>query len=575
MTKISYKYFLFVIITAAFFLRTFDINWDQGFHLHPDERAIIMFTLPLRFPASVQEFLSPTSPLNPHFFAYGNFPLYLLKDVSFIAGNFNPSYLNYEGINIVGRYISALADTATVFLLFLIGKKLFSKKIGLLASFIYAVFVFPIQLSHYYAVDTLLTFFITATLLQLLNFYTKPSIKNSLLTGVLFGFCLTTKVSAIPLIVSVFLALGVDFFLVFLKQPHKPRVWSYHIPVFMKRLIIDGLLIFFGTVITFIILEPYAIIDYKNFIAQNILQSQMSKTPFIFPYTLQYVGKIPYLYEIKNIFLWGIGPILGIFSTAGLLHFVRHIFNKGKKSSINGEIIILSFFLTYFLVVGKFAVGWMRYMLPVYPLLALFVAFFLDHTLIFFRKSLPKKAYMAVSICIVLIICVWTYAYLSIYTKPNTRYSASVWINQNIPAGSVIAIEHWDDALPLFGSEKYNIQTLELYNPDIPEKWQKIHQQLSRADYIILASNRLYTPLQKLTDCKKLPIDKCYPMTAAYYYSLFNQKLGFEKIKEFTSYPTINLGSWSIKIKDDSADESFTVNDHPKVIIFKKTSYLL
>ncbi len=271
MKKISYKYLLFTILVAAFFLRSFNINWDQGFHLHPDERAIIMFTLPLRLPTSVQELLSPTSPLNPHFFAYGNFPLYLLKGVSSTAGIFNPTYLSYEGINIVGRYISAIADTATVLLLFLIGKKLFSKKIGLLASFLYAVFVFPIQLAHYYAVDSLLTFFIVATLLQLLNFYTKPSIKNSLFVGVLFGLCLTTKVSAIPLIISIILAISVDFSLVVLKQPHRPQIWAHHIPVFIKRLIVDGLLIFSATAITFILLEPYAIIDYKNFIDQNML----------------------------------------------------------------------------------------------------------------------------------------------------------------------------------------------------------------------------------------------------------------------------------------------------------------
>ena len=59
---------ILVIFVSAIF-RIQGINWDQGNHLHPDERAIIMATLPLSFPSSIDEFLSPDSPLNPHFFS--------------------------------------------------------------------------------------------------------------------------------------------------------------------------------------------------------------------------------------------------------------------------------------------------------------------------------------------------------------------------------------------------------------------------------------------------------------------------------------------------------------------------
>jgi hypothetical protein len=73
-------------------------------------------------------------------------------------------------------------------------------------------------------------------------------------------------------------------------------------------------------------------------------------------------------------------------------------------------------------------------------------------------------------------------------------------------------------------------------------------------------------PLQKLNACAKF--EKCYPLTNQYYKDLFSGQLGFEKIAEFTSYPTIPF--INVQIKDDSADESFTVYDHPKIIIFKK-----
>ncbi|MBI2443099.1 MAG: hypothetical protein HYV40_04310 [Candidatus Levybacteria bacterium] len=93
-------------------------------------------------------------------------------------------------------------------------------------------------------------------------------------------------------------------------------------------------------------------------------------------------------------------------------------------------------------------------------------------------------------------------------------------------------------------------------------------EYLAQTDYIILSSNRLYTPLQKLTNCDVLPSGRCYPQTAMYYRALFQGLLGFKKVAEFTSFPTIPL--LNIPIDDQGADESFTVYDHPKVMIFQK-----
>ncbi len=59
-----------------------------------------------------------------------------------------------------------------------------------------------------------------------------------------------------------------------------------------------------------------------------------------------------------------------------------------------------------------------------------------------------------------------------------------------------------------------------------------------------------------------------YPMTILYYQLLFSGKLGFERIAEFTSYPTL----FGIQFPDQVAEESFSVYDHPRVQIFKKTS---
>ena len=90
--KFSTYIYLLLIIIVGFYLRTFNVNWDGGFYFHPDERAIVMFTVPLQLPKNLNEFLSPASHLNPHFFAYGNFPLYILRFFSELASHIDPAF---------------------------------------------------------------------------------------------------------------------------------------------------------------------------------------------------------------------------------------------------------------------------------------------------------------------------------------------------------------------------------------------------------------------------------------------------------------------------------------------------
>ena len=69
---------LAVILAAGAALRFYGQNWDGGHWLHPDERQIYFIALGLRWPDNLAQALSPASPLNPRFFAYGSLPIYLV-----------------------------------------------------------------------------------------------------------------------------------------------------------------------------------------------------------------------------------------------------------------------------------------------------------------------------------------------------------------------------------------------------------------------------------------------------------------------------------------------------------------
>jgi len=376
--KLIIRFIFLGIFLIAAGLRFCDINWDQGFLLHPDERAIIMFTLPLHLPSTFQQFLSVSSPWNPHFFAYGSFPLYLLKLISSAAGYLNIQLARYGGIGLVGRAISGFFDLGTLICVFLLGRKLKNSLAGLMAAAFYAISVLPIQLSHFYAVDTILTFFLTLILYVLISFYERPNFAKAIFIGMLLGFAFATKISATVILISLATGLIADFILLVLRHPFHPVHWFKTIPIFILTLIKNLLIISAVGIAVYIILEPYALLDFSEFWQQTIAQSQMTKDAFTFPYTLQYVGIIPYWYELKNIFLWGLGPLLAIISFLGILYgTIVAITKHTKQEKWAQELIVLVFFWAYFLTVGRFAIGFMRYMLPLYPLFCLFGAIFI------------------------------------------------------------------------------------------------------------------------------------------------------------------------------------------------------
>ena len=516
-----------ILLLVSFIIRILGINWDAGNHLHPDERMLMMVADKIHF----------FDNLNPEFFNYGSLPIYILKGIGQIIDFFfKTNFAHYGQMLYLGRFLSTLADIGVIFLIYKITILIFkNEKQALFSSFLYSIAFFTIQNSHFFIVDTFLNFFITFLIYICLLYVKKPSNKYLFISSLIFAAAFTTKFTAIiftPLIILLII--------------YKSKKKLFHLFLFTFSFLVFSFLFM-----------PYMFIDNSKFINDISLQLKLNNNPYIFPYTLQYVTTTPYIYYIKHIFLWGLGPFISFFVIIG-----SYLMFKSKKNAL--LILFISFYLYYFILIGGSAVKFMRYMLPMYPFFAILATYGLQQTL-------PKKTNLRgwFLVIITALIVFWTYLFLNVFTKEHTRITASKWIINNIPNGSSLAVEHWDDRLPIFNAENYKFVELQLYNqPDNEEKWIKIKDILESSGYIVLASNRLYIPLSKLKDCNKYL--SCYPKTAKYYDDLFNEKLEFKKVAEFTSYPFIKLGNFKLEINDDSADESFTVYDHPKVYIFKK-----
>ena len=531
---------LLAILLFAFILRIYGINWDQGAHLHPDERMLIMVADRIHF----------FDNLSPDFFNYGSLPIYAIKAISQAIDLFFP-FLNlasYNGMLYVGRYMSIFADLTIIFIIFKTARLLFKEKqeITFFACFFYSISFFAIQNTHFFVVDVFLNLFIALTVYFLLLFIKRPCLKKIIYMSIAFAVALAVKITAIIMFPVIVVA-------IIIKAARK----------YKNKKIFKALLytILFSSLsfLFFFIFMPYAIFNYNRFLNDIFSQIKMNSDPYIFPYTLQYVDTLPYFYYLKNIVIWGLGPIISCLSLIGIIYFAFNI----KKLKNRGLIFVyLIFYIFYLLIIGRSSVKFMRYMLILYPCLAIFAGYGIYY--------LKKKNMRIILYPILFFSLLWTLMFVNIYSQKHTRIEATEWINNNIKYNKTLAVEHWDDRLPIYESEKYTILELRLYElPDDENKWKEINNVLDNADYIIIASNRLYTPLQKLNDCKKHI--KCYPRTSTYYKLLFNEELGFKKQIEFSVYPKIKIGNFKLEIIDDNADESFTVYDHPKIMIFKKS----
>jgi hypothetical protein len=626
---------LVCILAVAAAFRWYGLAWDAGYLFHPDERQLLLVSSNLSLPQSISEFFSSSSPLNPHFFAYGSLPIYLLRAVALLAP---PSNIAGPWANdslarwiIFGRVISGVFDLGTIVLIFLLGRRLYDNRVGLVAAACVAVTVLHIQLSHFYAVDTLLTFFVVATLYASLRLAEQPTRSWKIICGLTLGLALATKISALPLVFPIAFAchrafgvevqavggqgvraqhvkdlpqiprppgpspqvpggLGMGASPLALRRDRgarseakgaPPLRWMRQVWRAIRR---PFLQICAVALAVFILTQPYALIDWFEFGRDVIRESLVARGWLDYPYTRQYAHTLPYVYQIVQSAVWGMGLPLGIFAWGGAALFVygywRH---RGWRGAF-----ALSWALIYFILIGAQDVKYPRYLLPLLPMLYLMAARALLTT------RLPRGILVTILGFVLGASTVYSLAFVSIYGLEHPWLTASRWIFQNASPGATALVEEWDDALPVQieaggvthrGSELQSI-VLRLYGPDDGPKLEAIADALSRADLVVVASQRAYGSLGRMPER--------YPLTAHYYEMLFKGALGFELAETARNEP--QFAGWTIvddpraglaydaTVPRDSrpgtmwnwgfADESFTVYDHPQPLIFRKIRIL-
>jgi YYY domain-containing protein len=436
---------LLVILLLAGYLRFSGLNWDAYTHLHPDERFLTMVESSIRLPASIGEYFNTaSSPLNPHnaghgYFVYGTLPIFLVRLIGEWAGR-----TGYDEIHLVGRAASAAFDVLSVLLVYLIGTRLWRRRVGLVAAALAAFSVLMIQHAHFFVVDTFANTFILLGIYFTVRVQFEGRLWQFMAFGAALGMAVASKLNAVALAAVVVLA-AVAYWLD-LPEERREREGT--------RLVGGVAAAALVSLVVFRVFQPYSFAGPGFFgIRLNPLWLDNMRSLYEqgqgnvdFPPALQWANRPLFLFAFKNMVLWGLGLPLGIAAWLA--------WGAGVVRVLRGEwrrlLLLVAWTGVYFVWQASSFTPTMRYLLPIYPTLAILAAW--GGWEVWWAASAAPPRWRgaarlgagALLAGVVGATAVYAFAFRTIYVTPVTRVAASEWIFENLPAAANLVVETQD-----------------------------------------------------------------------------------------------------------------------------------
>jgi hypothetical protein len=466
---------LIALIVTGILFRFNWVNWNQDTNLHPDEYGLTNTLTQLSLPKDLAGYfntrISPLSPYAKYDLAgektkdgpdnrmrWGQLPITIIRTAGEITDN-----TGYGEIRLLGRKLSALADTLSLLLIFLIGLKLYGYRAGLLASALSALAVMQIQQSHFMTVDNFGSFFTTLGLFACVQIAQNPLLKRTeqqpgktsyqidrsnwgwyLLFGAAFGLALACKVNLLPVGGLVLVAAFMSIADLKLGSMADLRRILLVVGVMLAVCFVTAGLIFrvaqpmsFRTVggnTGFFNLQPN-----PDWVESMKVASAESSGQGGGPPGEQWAHRPAIIFPLVNMVVWGMGVPLGLAAWLGFAFALWQLLRKG--TNWRAHLLPLVWTGGYFLFMGSRWVKSVRYFLPIYPFLCLFAAWGLLqlwHWSV--NKENPGKRKLRIFFSSALIgltvlgSLAWAISFVqAVYLVPHTRVQATQWMFQNIP----------------------------------------------------------------------------------------------------------------------------------------------
>ncbi len=432
------NWLLLAVLALGLGLRVWSIDFGLPYTYAPDEA----------WHMSVPLTMLKTGDPNPHWIGYPHlafylnalaFLLYFLvgKALGFFGSFADLAFADSLAVGVgklpipseflLSRGLTALVGTLAVLIVYLIGRRR-GKAAGLVAALLLAVSPSNVANSHLIRLDTFAVLFLLLAFLWIDQAFVQPSLRRYILAGIGVGLAFSGKYNAgliaLALVVAHLLNYGWRGFL-------------------RKEIYIAGA----ASLLTFALVNPFSVLDLPGFV-KGLGMAQSAQTT--------HAGMEGDTVQWYVSFLWGSEGLLALL---GLVGAARALVDRRKR-----DLVLISFPVVYYVFINLFGVHNDRTVMLVIPFLDLLAAFLLVDLYQRLRERPGVSVRLASSaLGLAVVLAVWQPLVNSVradidLAKTDSRETARVWIEHNLPPGARVALESYS---PYVDRDQFFVQGFE------------------------------------------------------------------------------------------------------------------
>jgi hypothetical protein len=412
----SERLFLAAILIAGALLRVWSLTFGLPHsETRPDETTMVITATGLLYGG-----------LNPHFFNWPSLEFYLVSaiyrigwEIGHLRGLYRLKFDMYKDAAVhappfilVPRVLSVIAGVATIWLVYKLVDRLFDRLTAITSAFFVAVAFLHVRDSHFGVTDVPMTALVAAALVALSRAADQPTrVRGWAVCGALSGLAASTKYNG-GLVFAAGLATAV--------------VTLVHSEPAARRKVLQGIAALFGgALIGFLCGTPYGLLDAPEF---------LWGLRYDFSHLMEGHGIVlgrGWWYHLRFSLWYGMGaPLMG----AGLAGMVLVAVTSWKKA-----VVILTFPILYYVIVGRGYTVFVRYITPVVPFLCITAAVFI----VWIARQLAKETVAPAAAGVMAVVISLpsiqrAVAFDSLIGRTDTRVLAAQWIAAHVRANEKV-----------------------------------------------------------------------------------------------------------------------------------------
>lgn len=410
---------LLVCLILGLMLRAWSVDFGLPGKYRPDEELMVIPALGC---------LEGTC--NPHFSGYPDFFIYFstfllllakgFHSIRVLCGSAQGSYApSLEDGWLICRYGSVILGTLTIAAAYDLGRKFHSSSCGLVAALILSVCFLHVLDSKFATTDIAMTFFEVLALSSMFNVVCFSRLRDYLWLGIWCGLASSAKYTAFLLAVPCFVTSILDL--------------SIRRPFRVRALCFPPLALAVGLV-AFAITSPFIVIDWRDTaheLSTHFRNVSVGWVPLPVKYGWRWIVEfgLPYAAGIP----------LQLTAIGGICYLALR--SLQTRTINRGGIILLSFAAINGFVFARSSYLFLRYLIPLLPVLAVFAGALIVESRKNLRSPLLRVAIPSVlTLCIVIPSIVRTARLNYLLEQTDTREQAREWIQKNMRAGESLTV---------------------------------------------------------------------------------------------------------------------------------------